>query len=163
MCDDTFFVASCICDAISNEIRWLDVEERRILGAQLPQFQGCIGFIDGTLIKIRRPKIDDHRVFFNDWKKIYSLNNIIVVDHNGLFIHMDLGFPGSYHDVNILCSSYFHRNWRHDFVHTNAYFEYLFGDPRYIGEKQYIMCRIGTREIAANADLSIMLAYDKLR
>lgn len=162
VCDDSFFIASCVVEAISNEIRWPDAAERETLATQVPQFEGCIGFIDGTLLKIRRPTISEHRVFFNGRKKMYSLNNTVIVDHNGLFIHMDLGFPGSFHDVNILRNSEFHKNWRDFFTVRDDYFEYLLGDPGYVGEEQYIMRRIGRLEIRENADLSAVTAYNKM-
>ena len=33
---------------------------------------------------------------------MYFMNNTVVVDYNELFIHVNGGYPGSYHDVNIL-------------------------------------------------------------
>jgi hypothetical protein len=33
---------------------------------------------------------------------MYCMNNIMVADHHGLFIDLDLGYPGSFHDVSIL-------------------------------------------------------------
>jgi hypothetical protein len=41
---------------------------------------------------------------------MYALNNTVVVDHNSLLIYIDGGYPGSYHDVNILRQSDFYRN-----------------------------------------------------
>jgi hypothetical protein len=55
VCDDAIFVASCVCEAIGSEIRWPDAQQRLRLERTLRQFQGCIGFIDGTLVEVRRP------------------------------------------------------------------------------------------------------------
>ena len=33
---------------------------------------------------------------------MYCMNTTIVVDHNGLFIHIDSSYPESYHNVNVL-------------------------------------------------------------
>ena len=109
--DDAIFVASCINEALQHEIEWPDSYEREELGQQHPDFEGCIGFIDGTLVKIRRPYRDpDHSRFFNGRKKIYAMNNTVVVDHNGLFIYIDPGYPGSFHDVSCLRASSLDRN-----------------------------------------------------
>ena len=102
VCDDAIFIASYICKAISDEIRWPNLQERERLGKNLRHFPGCIGFIDGTLVELRRPWHNpNHTKWFNGRKKMYCMNNTVVVDHNGLFIHVDLGYPRSYHDVNI--------------------------------------------------------------
>ena len=54
-----------------------------------------------------------------------ALNNTVIVDHDGLFIYVDCGYPGSFHDVNILRQSDFHRNWRQYFRHDDEEREYL--------------------------------------
>jgi hypothetical protein len=101
--DDGMFIASCINFTIVDEIRWPTIEEQQVLGTQLSQFQGYIGFINGTFIKIHRPwNNPTHQSWFNGWKKIYCLNNLMVLDHQGLFIYLNLGFPRSYYDVIVL-------------------------------------------------------------
>lgn len=146
--DDCLFVSSCLNAAIADEIRWPTESERRLSGTRLASFPGCIGYIDGTLVEIRRPHRDAlHSKWFNGRKKMYCVNNTVIVDHDGLFIYVDSGFPGSYHDVTILRHSELHANWRNYFVHEDDYFQYLLGDPGYTGEDMYIMRRIGGREI----------------
>jgi hypothetical protein len=87
------------------------------------EFQGCIGLINGTFIKIHKPWNDGaHKVWFNGRKKIYSMNNTVVVDHRGLFIYMDFGYPCSYHDVTILHQSKLHKDWCQFFLHGDEYF-----------------------------------------
>jgi hypothetical protein len=49
------FIASCINNALGNEIQWPIVEERVSLGTHLWEFPSCIGFIDDTLIEICKP------------------------------------------------------------------------------------------------------------
>jgi hypothetical protein len=116
MNDDASFVASCVNHALKDEIRWPTASERVLLGQRLENFRGCIGIIDGTLCKIRRPWRDpNHAKWFNGRKKIYAVNNTVVVDHDGLFIYVDCGYPGSYHDVNILRHSSLMQNWREYF------------------------------------------------
>jgi hypothetical protein len=100
--DDGMFIASCINFAIVHEILWPIVEEQQVLGTQLLQFQGCIGFINGTFIKIHRPWNNPaHQSWFNGQKKIYCLNNTVVLNHQGLFIFLNLGFLRSYYNVTI--------------------------------------------------------------
>jgi hypothetical protein len=147
VCDDAIFVATCVNEAIGGEISWPNAAQRFELGRRIQQFPGCIGYIDGTLCMIRRPHHDPNaRRWFNGRKKIYSTNNTVVVDHDGLIIYIDAGYCGSFHDVNILRNSTLHQNWRAYFHHTDEYFEYLLGDPGYLGEDMYIMRRVGSRE-----------------
>ncbi len=62
-----------------------------------------IRFIDGTLIKIHNPYWNEaYHTWFKGWKKIYAMNNIIILNHRGLFIYIDIGYPNSYYDVSIL-------------------------------------------------------------
>lgn len=61
--------------------------------------------VDGTLIKIRRPFDDLEHAGWSTGR-----NNIVIVDHCGLFIHLDLGYSCNFHDVNIL---------RHSDVYAN--------------------------------------------
>jgi hypothetical protein len=147
VCDDAVFVASCINSALSEEIRWPSETERFQLGKRIAQFSGYVGLIDWTLYKIRRSYKDpNNRRWFNGRKKIYSVNNTVVVDHDGLFTYVDPDYCGSFHDVNILRNSSLLKNWREYFVHNDDYFEYLLGDPGYAGEDMFIMRRIGARE-----------------
>jgi len=154
--DDSIFVSSCVNAAIANEIRWPTEHERRAAGTRLADFPGCIGHIDGTLVKIRRPHRDPlHSRWFNGRKKIYCVNNTVAVDHDGLFIFIDCGYPGSFHDITILRHSQLHANWRDHFVHEDNYFQYLLGDPGYTGEDMYIMRRVARREIEAGSEAVI--------
>ncbi len=100
---DGIFIASYINFSIANEIWWPTIEKLWVLVTQLPYFQGCIGFIDGTPIKIRKPWNNSaHQSWFNGWKKMHCMNNIVVVDHHGLFIYLDFWYLRSFHDVSIL-------------------------------------------------------------
>ena len=76
---------------------------------------------------------------------MYALNNTVVMYHFGLFIYIDGGYPGSYHDLDILRQSDLYQNWREYFTHRYDYFEYVLGDPGYVGEEMFIMHRIGQR------------------
>ena len=103
LCDDALFIASCLNEAICGEIRWPTALERRELASLIPEFQGCIGIIDGTLVKIQRPKdASIQQVYYQGRKKMHCMNNTVIVDHHGFIIHLNLGYPGSMHDITIL-------------------------------------------------------------
>jgi hypothetical protein len=76
----------------------------------------------------------------------------VIIDLDGLFIFVDPSYAGSFHDVNCLRQSHLHRNWRNYFTHenggqgTNPYFEYILGDPGYIGTDMYILRWVDRRE-----------------
>jgi hypothetical protein len=44
------------------------------------------------------------------------------------------------------------KNWHHHFTHINDYFEYFPQDPRYVGEKMFIMHEIGQCKLCPNVD-----------
>ena len=93
-------------------------------------------------MKIRRPwKNPDHGKWFNGKKKLYSMNNVVIVDHHGLFIYIDPGYPGSFHDVSCVRASYMYATWHQYFGHddANQYFEYELGDSGYVGMEIFIM------------------------
>lgn len=150
--DDTFFVLSVIAEVLNHEIQWPDPNRRRNLASRIPTMPGCIGFIDGTLCRIRRPKSRDHGLYYNRRKRGYFFNNIVVIDHDGLFIYVEPGYAGSFH---CLRNSELHRDWRNRFTRTEtadgSYFEYLLGDPGYLGVDMYILRRVDRREINAGA------------
>jgi hypothetical protein len=77
---------------------------KHMLNTTIPKFQSYIGLIDGTLIKIRKPwNNPKHKIWFNGCMKIYSMNNTMVIDHQGLFLYLDFGYLKIYHDVTIFC------------------------------------------------------------
>lgn len=161
--DDVLFVCSVINTVLAHEICWPDVNERSALAQRIPEFRGCIGFIDGTLCKIRRPiNNPDHRRWFNGRKKIYAMNSTVVIDHDGLIIFVDPGYPGSFHDVTILRNSDLHANWRNYFTHTDETMEYLLGDPGYSGSDMFIMRRVGVHEIPLGANAGAIHAYNAM-
>jgi DDE superfamily endonuclease len=160
---DALFIASCVYVAASDEIRWPTTTERLHLATQISELPGCIGFIDGTLVQIRRPHGNPmHANWFNGRKKMNCLNNTVVVDHNGLFIYVDTDYPGKFNDVNILQNANLYREWRDYFTHNDDYFEYVLGDPGYVGEEMFIMRRVGQRELPEDAQMEAVDIYNRM-
>ena len=162
---DQVFIASCVSWALRDEIKWPDVKERQALGSMVSAFPGCIGIIDGTLIKIRRPwKNPDHNKWFNGHKKMYCMNNVVIVDHHGLFIYIDSTYPGSFHDVSCLRASQLHKTWRDHFVHddVNQYFEYVLGDSGYVGIEMFIMRQIQRHEMGEGISQEVVNTWNKM-
>jgi hypothetical protein len=52
MCDDAFFIASCMNETKCDEIQWFTTKEHVTSGTHISKFQGYIGFINGTFIEI---------------------------------------------------------------------------------------------------------------
>jgi hypothetical protein len=130
VCDDAIFVASCVCKIIEDEIQWPNVEKMREACQTLPHFPECIGFINGTLVEIRRPWDNlNHARWFNGRKKMYSMNNTVIIDHDGLFIHVDPGYPGSFHDVTILKYFNVYDEYHERFTQMDGYHKYFLDDP----------------------------------
>jgi hypothetical protein len=74
---------------MAHELQWPDEARKLELKSREPFFYGCLGFIDGTLIRIQRPSDLDEsfeRRFYTGRKKMYAFNNTIIVDHDGLII-----------------------------------------------------------------------------
>jgi hypothetical protein len=66
------------------------------------KFQGRIGLIGGIFIDLK-PLEYCHPWVMVQWvKKMYSKNNMVVLDHCALFIYLDVGYPSSFNDVPIL-------------------------------------------------------------
>jgi len=128
----TIFMTFCINDVIWDMIWWPTLQEKLVFGTTIQELWGCIGLIDGTFIKIHKPKNNvTYKTWFNGHKKICSMNNTMVVDHWSLFINLDFGYPWFYHDVTILHQFFkLHQNWHQFFVHGDEYFKYLLGRPQ---------------------------------
>ena len=129
---DSTFVMECICAVWqAQEIRWPTAAERVVAGRREPDLEGCVGCIEGTLCRIERPSTigQRHIHYFNGRKKMYCMNSTVVIDHDGLFIDIDAGYAGSFHDVTILRHSPLYRTWQQRFTRDprNNYIEYLLG------------------------------------
>ncbi len=101
LCDDIgLFITFCINETLVDDICWLMINKKITLGSQLGELLNSIEFIDGTLIGNQKPwKNKAHKTWFNGHKKIYSMNNIFVLDPNCMFIYIDINYFNFYHDT----------------------------------------------------------------
>jgi hypothetical protein len=88
----------------------------------------CIGFRYGILIKIQKTWKEAYKAWFNGWKSIHIIKNIIILDHHELIIYIDIDYLGFYHDFNILYAIWLYINTSANTSHKNKYFEYLLVD-----------------------------------
>nr|CAI5854219.1 unnamed protein product [Callosobruchus analis] len=78
-------------------------------------FPNVIGAIDGTHIKIRKPKTDSES--YINRKGFYSVNLQAVCNSQCIFTHCFAGFPGAVHDARI-----FRNSPVNDFLNDPSYF-----------------------------------------
>ncbi|XP_065356325.1 uncharacterized protein LOC135950720 [Calliphora vicina] len=80
---------------------WPDALERKNMVANtFHELPHCIGYVDGTEIKLAEKPLDDPESYFSR-KHIYSLKVQGICDHRLRVRHMVLGYPGSVHDARI--------------------------------------------------------------
>lgn len=67
------------------------------------RFPRTVGAVDGTHIKINRPKHDQESYFTR--KKEHAIHVQGIVDHRKKFIDVFVGYPGSVHDARVFRNS----------------------------------------------------------
>lgn len=89
-------------------------------------FNNVIGAIDGTHIILGTAPLKQPEIYWNRKKK-YSIQCQGIVDHRGIFIDYEIGWPGSVHDAKVYRNSFFYQN-----VSTLIKgWDYLLGDSAY--------------------------------
>ncbi len=120
----------------------------------------CIGFIDETIKIHNLWNNPSHHSWFNGRKKMYCMNNIVVMDHCGLFIYLDLEYPRSYHEylspikhsqiiALVFCS--------HKWVFWVFYWAILV-----TWVDMFVMCCIGRRELMFRVHMDVVKVYNKI-
>ena len=89
----------------------------------------CFGFIDGTLCKINRPKIDQ-RVVYNGHKRIHALKFQSLVLPNGIIDNLRGPYEGRRHDSTMLFQTGLLQQLMVH-AHYNANPLCIYGDPAY--------------------------------
>ena len=130
----------------------------------VPTFLGCSGIINSISVKIYRPwKNLEHGKWFNGRKKMYYMNNVVLVDHHGLFIYVNLSYPDLFHDVSSSQALDIYETWRDYFAYddANQYFKYVFGDSGNVGLEMFIMRQIQSLEMDADIEQQVVDAWKK--
>ena len=153
-------MVSCVNEVLTHEIEWPHIYEREELGEQLPLFEGCIGFVDGILVKIICPYRDpNHYKFLMDVKiNIPSTTPSLLIITVCLFMWtLDIQGPTMMWLVCYLL------RWivigEHT-LHTQTIIlntRYQGVDPRYQGVDQYIVHRLGCHEAPKNVDNEVIM------
>ncbi|KAL3693981.1 hypothetical protein R1sor_007632 [Riccia sorocarpa] len=126
-------VIIAIRDRLHMYVRWPTRAERQRISAEFESkgFPGCVGLIDGTLVKLSQRPCNDGETYF-DRKHNYSLNVQVVCDHRRKILFLYGGVPGSCQDITALKRS---KLWKYiDAEGGSAVFasnEYLLGDSGY--------------------------------
>lgn len=114
-------------------VTWPNREERALTSKRIQHyhyFRNCIGYVDGTHLKLSQKPTIDGETYFNR-KKDYSLNCQIFCDERRIIFGVQLGYPGSVSDATCLNNSIFLRNENQTFFSTEGNHEYLLGDSGY--------------------------------
>ncbi|KAL3693539.1 hypothetical protein R1sor_007190 [Riccia sorocarpa] len=103
-------VMTALESAMGHEIAWPDRQERVVNSAHFAGlgFPGCIGLVDGTLVKLSQRPRNDGETYF-DQKSNYSMNVQVICDQNKRVIY------------------FFADNLLHPFVTFAALLDRLFG------------------------------------
>ncbi|KAL3676189.1 hypothetical protein R1sor_026137 [Riccia sorocarpa] len=88
---------------MGHEIARPDRQERAAISTHFEAlgFPGCIGLVDGTLVKLSQRPRDDGETYF-DCKSNYSLNVQVICDQNKRVIYFFAGMLGSCHELTCL-------------------------------------------------------------
>lgn len=144
-------------------MRWYDIMRHSMLVWTLLNlhFPISIGIVE-RLVEIRKPcNNPTHSNCFNGRKKMFCMNNTIVVPHKGLFFNVNLGYPSSYHNISILRHSCSYKNWGTHFKYNDENSQCLIGDLQCMGAEMFIFHWIGVNESPSNVLCNVINAFNK--
>jgi len=94
-------VIKAILNLKSKYLFWLSRDERkRLVSETLDELPGCIGYVDGTEIRLAESPAGNNKLFCSR-KKQYAIKMQVVCDHNLRIRHAVIGHYGSVHDARI--------------------------------------------------------------
>ncbi|XP_017468561.1 PREDICTED: uncharacterized protein LOC108360678 [Rhagoletis zephyria] len=86
-------------------ISWPDeAEKREIVEKTYHELPHCIGYIDGTELKLSEAPVVNHTVYFSK-SRVYSIKAQVVCDHQLRIRHVAVGHYGSVHDARMFRTS----------------------------------------------------------
>jgi len=113
----------------TSYIKWPTGQGRKFVHEGFKEIGGIediIGSIDGTHFVLQNAPTKEKEVYFTR-KKRYALHCQDIVDHRGIFLDYDVGWPGSVHDAKVYKYSHFYLN-RSSLIKEN---DFLIGDSAY--------------------------------
>jgi hypothetical protein len=136
---ETKHICLIVIEALHGEIKWPDGRTRAELATLVPNFPGCIGFIDATCRPIRRPTRHHSLSYRGD--KGYNEQVFIVVNPFGEIIFIQYGINGHINDRAAFVNSILYTN-RHIYFGDD---QYMLGDGGYRGSGP-IVCPFSIQE-----------------
>ena len=110
---------------------WPNAQRRQEINSAVHAQHGipqCVGIVDGTLIPLaQRPNANGEDYF--DRKCNYSLNAMVVCQHDRRISYIFTGMPGSYHDQRVFNLSALGRNANHESFFSGK--EFILADSAY--------------------------------
>lgn len=77
-----------------------EAERTRLVLATRNELPGCVGYIDGSEIRLAEAPIKSHELYFSR-KRQYAIKIQAVCDRNLSIRQLTIGYPGSVHDAKI--------------------------------------------------------------
>lgn len=114
-------VFAAILNLKDKYIYWPNEQERiKIVDNTKNELPYCVGYLDGTEIKLAEAPVDEAESYFSR-KSIYSLKAQAICDNKMLIRYAGVGFPGSMHDARMFSTTDIYKN-----------------PVKYLSEKQWI-------------------------
>ncbi|KAL5495700.1 hypothetical protein ACEPAI_1164 [Sanghuangporus weigelae] len=109
-------------------LSWPDSARRAVLKGRMSEdgFPGCIGMVDGTLIRLAVKPVKDGELYFCR-KKFYAIILQAVCDDTLRFLEFDMGWPGNVQDSTVFRESGIWKQKGEHFQHD----EFLLADKGY--------------------------------
>lgn len=144
----------------SDYIYWPNETERlKIISDTFDELPFCIGYIDGTEIKLAESPIENHTSYFSR-NHIYSIKAQVVCDFKRKIRHVVVGHPGSWHDARIYRNSSL-------CLHKEQYFsshQWIAGDSAYpLSTTVITPYRSNARQLDMNSRIAFNLRHSKYR
>lgn len=120
-------VFSAVLNRRKQFLFWPDAEERRsIVSSTFHEMPHCVGYVDGTEVKLTDAPGDDPDAYLSR-KQVHSIKVQIVCDYKYRIRQITAGYPGSVHDSRIYNQCKLSLNPA-SFFSSN---EYILGDSAY--------------------------------
>ncbi|KAI8115356.1 Protein ANTAGONIST OF LIKE HETEROCHROMATIN PROTEIN 1 [Lucilia cuprina] len=144
----------------SEYIYWPDESERnQIVLDTFDELPFCIGYIDGTEIKLAESPVEDHTSYFSR-NHVYSIKAQVVCDYKRKIRHIVVGHPGSWHDARIYRNSSLFKQKEQYFTSQ----QWIAGDSAYpLSGLLITPYRSNSRQLDKNAQIAFNLRHSKYR